>query len=286
MKEAKVASGIIRYFDQGEGQCILFLHGALSNSNTWRKVIPVIARHYRCIVPDLPLGAHSIPLDSAADLSPKGIAVLLKQFIDAIGVREVVVVGNDTGGAYGQVFTMMHPSSVVRLVLCNTDALDVFPPKAFASLQAGIGVPGYLWLMSRLFRIGSFLKSPMAMGLLSHTLNKEQLSELYVRSFTRQKRIRSDFVKVVKGWSPEYTLQAAKRLAHFHKPVLVLWGADDKMLFPVELGKRVFEIFPHASFKLVEGSLTYVQEDQPERFASELLHFMAAPNAPLLSRTQ
>ncbi|MHA7964272.1 alpha/beta fold hydrolase [Paenibacillus sp. CAU 1782] len=276
MKEVKVDAGIIRYIDQGEGQPILFLHGALSNSNTWRKVIPVISRHYRCIVPDLPLGAHSIPLNSAADLTPRGIASLIKQFIDEIGTHEVVVVGNDTGGAYGQVFTTMYPSSVVRLVLCNTDAFEIFPPKAFAALQAGINVPGFTWLMSRLFHIKPFLKSPMALGLLSHSLTKEQLSELYIRSFIVQKGVRSDFVKVAKGWSPEITLQAAQKLTHFHQPVLVLWGTDDEKLFPLELGHRVFRIFPNASLKLVEGSLTYVQEDQPDIFASELLRFMAA----------
>lgn len=276
MKEVKVDAGIIKYSDQGSGQAIVFLHGTLSNGGTWRKVVPLLSKRFRCIVPDLPLGGHSVPLDPAADLSPKGIAVLLKQFLDSLGLDKIILAGNDTGGAYAQVFAMMYPASIAQLVLCNTDAFEIFPPKAFALLQSGVKLPGFTWIMAQMFRYKPLLKTSFVLGLLSHSLTKEQLSDLYVRHFIQLKGVRADFIKVVRGWSPDYTLLAAERLASFQQPVLVIWGADDRKLFPLELGRRVHAIFPDASFKIVQNSLTYVQEDQPETFAKELVEFICA----------
>jgi pimeloyl-ACP methyl ester carboxylesterase len=274
MKVANIEFGKINYKEQGTGPVIVFLHGALSNGNTWRKVVKTISKDYRCIVPDLPLGGHSQSLDSQTDLTPTGIAFLLKQFLDELGLHDIILVGNDTGGAYAQVFTMLYPEIVSRLVLCNTDAFEVFPPKQFALLKTGVHIPGFTYLMAQLFKIKPLLKTSLVLGLLSHTLSKEELSSLYVQSFIQHKGVRDDFTKVVKGWSSHHTIQAAEKLTSFHKPVLVIWGADDKKLFPIELGKRVYAIFPDAQFVLVENALTYVQEDQPEEFVVKLVHFI------------
>ncbi|MBH5317521.1 alpha/beta hydrolase [Paenibacillus sp. GSMTC-2017] len=274
MKEAITGNGVVNYLDQGRGQTIVFLHGALSNGNTWRKVVPLLSKHFRCIVPDLPLGGHSTPLSPTTDLTPPGIATLINQFLEALDLNNIILVGNDTGGAYSQMFTMTYPQKVSKLVLCNTDALEIFPPKPFALLQTAVYIPGFTTLMAQFFRYKPLLKTSLVLGLLSHTLSKEDLYELYIRNFIHNKGVRNDFSKVVKGWSPYVTLQAAEKLASFTKPVLIIWGADDKKLFPIELGRRICAIFPNARLELVENSLTYVQEDQPEQFAQRLVHFI------------
>ncbi|WP_139997221.1 alpha/beta fold hydrolase [Paenibacillus paridis] len=280
MKEAIVNAGIIRYTDQGTGQVIVFLHGALSNGNTWRKAVQTISKDYRCIVPDLPLGGHSIPLNPFSDLTPTGIAALINQFLDVLGLNDIILVGNDTGGAYAQMFTVSYPEKVSRLVLCNTDAFEVFPPKQFSLLKTGVNIPGFTFLMAQLFRFKPLLKTSMVLGLLSHTLSKEDLYELYIRHFIHNKGVRADFTKVVKGWSIHDTNQAAEKLSFFNKPVLVIWGADDTKLFPIGLGRRVYGIFPDARFVIVENALTYVQEDQPEEFAHRLVHFIESTAFP------
>lgn len=282
MKKAFIDAGIIQYHEHGNGPAVVFLHGTLSNSNTWRKVVPLMSAHFHCIVPDLPLGAHAIPLHPAADLSPEGIAVLLKQFLDQLGIKQAIIIGNDTGGAYAQIFAMMYPASLSALVLCNSDALEIFPPKAFSLLQTGVNIPGFTWFMAQLFRCKPLLTTSLVLGLLSHSLDKEQLAELYIKQFIKQRGIRRDFIKVVKGWSASYTLQAAKALESFQAPVLVIWGADDEKLFPLALGRRLHAIFPNAVFQSIQHSLTYVQEDQPEAFARYTIEFIENIAAPIM----
>ncbi|GKU80099.1 alpha/beta fold hydrolase [Paenibacillus sp. L3-i20] len=274
MKEAQIEGGRIKYHDYGSGQAIVFLHGALSNGNTWRKVLPLLAHQFRCIAPDLPFGGHSVPLNADTNLNPTGISTLLKQFIDTLELDNIILVGNDTGGAYAQIFATTYPDTISQLILCNTDAFEVFPPKTFSLLKQGVKIPGFTWLMAQAFRFKPLLKTSLVLGLLSHTLSKKELSELYVHHFIHQKGVREDFIKVVNGWSTDYTLLAAEKLVNFQKPVLVIWGADDTKLFPLELGQRVYCIFPKAHFKVINHSLTYVQEDQPEAFVNGLLDFL------------
>lgn len=277
MKELEIGKNLIRYHDQGTGKPLVFLHGALSNSNTWNKVVKIVSQQYRCIVPDLPLGGHAVPFDASADLSPLGLAEILDQFVDKLGLADMVLIGNDTGGAYAQIYTMLHPEKVTQLVLSNCDALEVFPPQQFASLQSSVQIPGYLWLMAQLFRFKPFLKTPTALGLLSHTLSKEDIYTFYIKSFITNAGVRQDFKKVALGWSPQLTQQAAAALINFTRPVLLIWGEDDEVLFPLELGQRLAAVFPDAQFERVAESLTYVQEDQPHEFAKLLFAFLSSP---------
>ncbi|MGH2406193.1 MAG: alpha/beta fold hydrolase, partial [bacterium] len=101
-KEVTLPQGTIRYRERGSGEAIVFVHGLLVNGDLWRKVVPRLADEFRCITPDWPLGSHDVPLKTGVDLSPRGGAQLIADFIEALGLEGVTLVGNDTGGALCQ----------------------------------------------------------------------------------------------------------------------------------------------------------------------------------------
>jgi pimeloyl-ACP methyl ester carboxylesterase len=84
----------------------------------------------RCIAPDLPAHGASHAGD-AADMTLNGHAAMLDELCDALGLDQVDVVANDTGGAVAQVFAARHPGRIRTLTLTNCDAHDNFPPEAF-----------------------------------------------------------------------------------------------------------------------------------------------------------
>ena len=111
---------------------VLFVHGILVDHRLWVRVAEGLAqRGFRCILPDWPLGSHTTPVNDGADLSPRGIATLIRDFIVALGLSDVTLVGNDTGGGLCQFVVDAHPDVVGRLVLTNCDAFDKFPPFPF-----------------------------------------------------------------------------------------------------------------------------------------------------------
>ena len=76
----------------------------------------------------------------------------------------------------------------------------------------------------------------------------------------------------------EVTLAAAERFATFTKPVLVAWGTDDRF-FPLDTGRCLATLFPHARFEEVRGSRTFVPDDQPERLGALIKAFAHEPVA-------
>ncbi len=73
-REIRLAQGVIRYREAGDGPVLLFVHGVLANGTLWREVVPRLSGGFRCIVPDLPLGGHAVPMERDADLTPRGVA--------------------------------------------------------------------------------------------------------------------------------------------------------------------------------------------------------------------
>src|SRR4051794_31642355 len=107
--EVAVSGGTVRYRERGEGPPVVFLHGVLVNGDLWREVVPRVAdAGFPCISPALPIGGHEQPMDEGADLSPPGLARLIVEVIDGLGLDRPILVGNDTGGALTQIAMANH----------------------------------------------------------------------------------------------------------------------------------------------------------------------------------
>ena len=273
VKEIQLEQGAIRYREQGAGAPIVFVHGLLANGLLWRQVVPPLARDFRCVVPDWPLGAHDLPLGPNADLSPPGLAKLITDFLEAMRLQDVTLVGNDTGGALCQLVVTTRPERVARLVLTNCDAFDNFPPKMFRPLQWGARLPGFVFLVAQTLRFEALRKQPTAFGLLTKRPLAREISDAYVGPVIRSAAIRREVGRALTAISPRYTLEAAAKLADFRRPVLIVWAPEDR-LFPLEHGERLARLFPHARLEKVEDSRTFIPEDQPARLAALIADFM------------
>jgi pimeloyl-ACP methyl ester carboxylesterase len=130
MSEIQVTQGTLRYRDEGSGPVVVLIHGLLVNGSVWDPVAAAIGPDVRVIVPELPLGSHSLPMNADADLTPPGLARLIAELLERLELDDVTLVGNDTGGALCQVTVARHPQRIGRLVLTNCDAFENFPPQA------------------------------------------------------------------------------------------------------------------------------------------------------------
>jgi pimeloyl-ACP methyl ester carboxylesterase len=273
--EVRLPQGTIRYRDAGSGEPIVFVHGLLVNGALWRKVTPPLEGKHRCIVPDFPLGSHRIPMEAGADLSPPGVARLISDFLDALELDGVTLVGNDTGGAICQLVAAHHPERLGRLVLTPCDAYENFLPPAFRPLQYGAHVPGLITALIQAARIGAIRRGPLGFGLLikRRPMDDEALRG-YLAPFLADHGVRRDALKVLRGISNRQTIEAAERLRRFDRPTLIAWAPEDRF-FKLRFGERLASDIPNARLVRIEDSLTFVPEDQPERLAEEIAEFIA-----------
>jgi pimeloyl-ACP methyl ester carboxylesterase len=266
--------GTVRYRDEGSGEPIVFVHGLLVDGTLWGEVTPRLADRHRCIVPDLPLGSHRLPMRSDADLSPPGLARLVDDFMAALDLDGVTLVGNDTGGAISQLVAVNHPGRLARLVLTPCDAYKDFFPLAFRPLQVAARVPGAITALLQPMRSRAVRRSPTAYGQLTKRRISDDLLDRWIEPAMRDPAVRRDAVKVLRGISNRYTLDAAERLRRFDKPVLIAWAPEDRF-FKLANARRLAAETPGARLELVEDSRTFVPLDQPQRLADLLAAFIA-----------
>src|SRR3984957_5338668 len=112
----------------GDGPVLVFLHGLLMDGTVWRKVVASLRADYRCVLPTLPLGGHRRAMRPEADLSLPGMALLVAEFIDRVGLTAVTLVQNDWGGA--QILIAVGDTSRIgRLIITSSEAFGNYPPR-------------------------------------------------------------------------------------------------------------------------------------------------------------
>ena len=273
MPEIQLAQGTVRYRDEGSGSPIVFVHGALVDGRLWEPVVERLRDSSRCVVPDLPLGAHRIAMRPDADVSPTGVARLIADLIEALDLRDVTLVGNDTGGALCQLLVTRHPERVARLVLTNCDAFDNFPPALFR----GLVVAARLRLLTGLLqsmRLPALRRTPLAFGWLAKRRLPDELLDSWVEPFLTDAGVRRDTRRLLAAVRPAELLDNAARLNEFDRPVLIAWAPDDRF-FPIEHARRLEAIFPDARLVEVPDAYAFVSLDQPERVAALIREFAA-----------
>ena len=277
-RQVRLLDGVVHYRERGEGDPLVFVHGLVADADLWGEVVPRLAGRARCIAPDLPLGAHAEPMARSADLSPPGLADLIVEFLDALEVERPTLVANDTGTAIAQVLVARHPRRLGRLVLTPGDAFENFFPPAFRPLQAAARLPGSLLGVANALRAGPLRDLPNAYGRLAKHGVPRELTRAWTEPLRRDRGVRRDAAKVLRGAGPKHTLDAAAQLSRFDGPALVAWAPEDRF-FPWDHAERLATILPDAPLEPIADSWTYVPLDQPARLAELIGDFVEETRA-------
>ena len=272
MPDLTLPQGTISYRDTGDGPPVVFVHGLLVDGTVWRKVTPLLDGAARSIVPDLPLGSHRTPMNADADVTPHGVARLVGDFLAALDLEDVTLVGNDTGGAISQLVALDHGERVGRLVLTNCDCFDVFPPKEFVPMVKSAHVPGALKAALAPMRSATARRSVIAYGGLAREI-PDEVTAAWVDPARTDARVRGDLATFLRAIDKSITRDAAERLPTLTIPSIVAWGQDDRF-FSRELGQRLAATLPNARLEPIANSRTFVSEDEPEALAALIRGFV------------
>jgi pimeloyl-ACP methyl ester carboxylesterase len=267
----QIPAGPIRFREQGAGPPMVFVHGLLVDGRLWDAVLPHLAGQ-RLIVPDWPLGSHRSALATSADLTPPGLARVVVDFLAALELDDVTLVANDTGGAIAQLVVTRHPQRIRRLVLTNCDAYDNFLPPIFRPLQLAARVPGLPQVLLGAMRSERLRNLPVTFGGLSSTRIDPALTADWLEPARVDPAVRRDLVKVLRGISKRYTIEAARELGRFGGRTLIAWGRDDPFFKP-RYAERLASEFSDVRLEWIDRARAFVPLDQPVRLAELITAF-------------
>src|SRR6266498_3992388 len=229
----------------------------MMDASLWDGPIADLSVDHRCVAPTLPLGAHRHAMHADADLSLPGIARLVAEFLDRLDLHDVILVGNDTGGALVQLLICDGAARVGRLVLTGR-----LSPRMFG-------------LFMQQMRLRTLRRLPIAFGWL--TMRGDAATARWVKPVMKQPGIRRDAVRIVRaaGADTQLMVKAADCLPSFNRPALVVWATGDRVM-PPEHGRRLAELLPQGRLVEVEDSYTLIPLDQPARLAQVIRDFTHA----------
>lgn len=132
---ARLPAGNVAYVEEGSGPAALFLHGFPLNGFQWRHAIERLSMHRRCIAPDF-LAMGYTQVAEGQPVGPDAQVDMLVTLLDALAVRDIDVIANDSGGAVAQLLLVRHPGRVRTLLLTNCDTEIESPPAALLPVIA------------------------------------------------------------------------------------------------------------------------------------------------------
>lgn len=273
--EGPTAAGF-RYSDTGgDGPVVVLLHGVLMNGSLWDEVVAGLCNRYRCIVPELPFGAHRAPMPDDADLTLTSLATGIAEFLVELDLRDVTLVSNDWGGAQ----LVIHPGGstrVANLVLVSCEAFDNYPPGLpgrllclLASLPAGTFVTVQL-LRSRWIR-----NLPLTFGALTQKPIPEDAFRAWIHPALHSRAVRRDLASYLRNVPKKKQLLAwAEQQRAFSGRVLIVWAREDRLM-PLRHAERLAEHFENSRLVWVDDSRTLVPLDRPDVLTKHLLEFLS-----------
>src|ERR1035438_4454725 len=162
-RNIQVPSGRISYLELGSGPVALFVHGVLLNSYLWRHQLAGLSDIRRCIAVDL-LAHGDTEIAPDQDVSVTANANMLGEFLDALAIDQVDLVGNDSGAGIAQIFAATHPERIRSLTLTDGDPDDNWPPEAFKPFLAMAAAGGLSGTLNAMLSDKQVYRSAGALG--------------------------------------------------------------------------------------------------------------------------
>lgn len=261
------ADGIAtNYHDMGEGDAtpVLLLHGSgpgVTAWANWRFNLPVLAQSRRVVAPDM--------VGFGYTERPEGVQYNLDNwvqhgidFLNALGLHQVDVVGNSYGGALALAIAIRHPDRVRRLVLMGAAGVDF---ELTPGLDAVWGYTPSLEHMRELIKTFAF----------NQNLVSDELAELRYRASVRpgyQEAFSAMFPAPRQRWvdalaSPEAAIRAVQQ------ETLIIHGRDDVIVPPVT-SEKLFKHIDRAQLHVFGRCGHWTQIEHADRFNTLVANFL------------
>jgi pimeloyl-ACP methyl ester carboxylesterase len=274
MPEVELSAGTIEYEDTGgNGPVVALIHGVAMNGSLWRNVVAELRGEYRCVVPNLPLGGHRLPMRPEADLSMRGIALLIAELLERLDLRDVTLAMNDWGGPQLLV-SEGRDARIARLVITSCEAFDNVPPGLPGRvLGLSAKLPGGLNALAQPLRLRPLRRLPVAFGLMAKRPIPDEVVDGWLHPLLTQRAIRRDLLAYIRATDGTELVEAAQALRRFERPALVAWAVEDRIMPPAH-GRRLAELLPQGRLVEIADSYTLIPEDQPAPLAGAIRRFV------------
>ena len=255
----------VNYHDHGSGFPVLMIHGSgpgVSAWANWRLVIPELAKQRRVLAPDMAGFGFTERVPGAVYNMDNWVRQAI-DFIDALGLKQVDLVGNSFGGGLSLALTIRHPERVRRLVLMG--AVGV-PFEITPALDAVWGYEPSFENMRRIMDVFAY----------DRNLVSDVLAQLRYEASARpgfHESYASMFPAPRQRWVDALASKESD-IAAIDKETLIIHGRDDKVI-PAENSLRFSQLISRSQLHVFGRCGHWTQIEHSARFARLVSDFLA-----------
>jgi haloalkane dehalogenase len=278
MKYIQVLDSRMAYAEAGDGPVVLFQHGNPTSSYLWRDVIPHLAGQARCIAPDLiGMGASDKPKIA---YRVEDHARYFEALLDALGLKDVVLVLHDWGSALGLDWARRHEDRVRGIVLMEfiwpiPTWLDADPrgAEAFRAFRSDAG-------RKLLIEENVFLEQVLPGGVMRALTDEEMTAyrEPFLNPASREPLYRFPNELPIAGAPADVWAMAEAYqdwLLETEIPKLLFWADPGALISPARAAFLTSQLKSCRTVPLGPGR-HYVQEDHADLIGSEIARWLAS----------
>jgi pimeloyl-ACP methyl ester carboxylesterase len=249
----------------GEGQTIVLVHGITTYSFIWRKIIPLLSGKYRVLSIDLlGCGNSAKPLDT--DYSLPHHSALIHEMLGKLDIGRIHLVGHDVGGGIAQIFAVNYPERLYDLTLINSVGHDFWPVQPIIAMRT----PIIRQLAMATLDMGSF-RLIVRRGLHHKERLNDELMKLFWKPMSTKKGRRA-FLHFANCLNNRDLIEIEDQLRHLTVKSLIIRGEADVYL-SAAISEKLHHDIPHSSLIRIATGGHFIQEDEPEMIATEILDF-------------
>ncbi|MGD9967550.1 MAG: alpha/beta fold hydrolase [Hyphomonadaceae bacterium] len=267
----------VAYIELGAGPPLILLHGCPFSAYEWNEIIPVLAQHYRVIVPDLyGLGDTPVRLDQDYRL-PQDVE-MVRRLMDALEIQSADFIGHDHGGATVQLLMQAEPERIRSAILTNVEAYDQWPSEPELPYLRMIVNPITSPLIYQALHFEPVRREIFSIAVEDRAVLTDDVLRAYalphIATPERWQRLRRFFRWQMDETHNNITMTALPGMRAFERPVLLLWGERDENFGP-HLAERLSRDIPGVQgIHYLRNSQHMPMQEENEEYARAALAFL------------
>jgi pimeloyl-ACP methyl ester carboxylesterase len=271
----------LHYVEQGTGELVILLHGFPEFWYGWKNQIPVLAKKYRVVAPDMRGYNLSDKPAAVSDYNMNLLAKDIAELVKALGEEKAIIVGHDWGAAVAWAVAALHPEVVKKLAILNVPHPSEMKRALMGFNFSQLRKSWYIFFFQLPFlpemMIGSaksFRSTFQKMLMNKNAINEDDIQK-YVEAYKNPETVKAA-IAYYRAAFREMFSKSKIRYPKIKAPVLMLWGEHD-----IALGKEMTyntKNYCENSFEIIYDSTSghFIQHDNPELVNSSLLHFFSS----------
>lgn len=237
-----------KYVDEGQGQALMLLHGLFGALSNWEEVVTRFSPNFRVIIPMLPI--YEMPIKEAG---LEGLRKFVEEFVAAMGLNNMIIMGNSLGGHVGILYTLHNKEKVHKLILTGSSGL-------FENTMGG-SYPrrgSYDYIRERVAY--TFYDPQVA--------SKELVDEVFETTKSIPKCMR--IVAIAKSAQRN---NLATELPSLTVPTLLVWGLNDTITPPM-VAHEFNRLIPNSELKFIDKCCHAPMMEHPDKFNEMVEDFL------------